>query len=596
MKLFRNAKLNTKFTLLIILLVALPIGIMGGIIFYNMEENVVKENVNYTVYNVIRSREDMETKLTSVNMVTQYFLSDASLREVLRDAADHKQLSTQELREIYMEDISDLERLVNNNPVLYGVRVYSSSDDLQEMVPILYRHERSLHQPWSNLETEEGWHLNYEDRIFTSNKSVKPTGRIASRVTAIADHEKGTIATIEACISMRDLFPSLYENLENESACFLTKSGTLISETTMEEELKSQIEERFGSLEKSEEVHTFYQKGKTNLILSGIYIDELEGYLIRVADITGTVKNVYNLRNIFVVTMLVFIVLLAFAVSFMVKVLLSHFYEILGSIRSIQKGDMTVRIAHTTGDEMGELGHQINKMMDRIQNLMEENIRRELLAKNSEIRSLQNQINAHFIYNVLESIKMMAEMEEQYEISDAITSLGKLLRYSMKWRSGNVLLKEELEYIRNYLALINLRFDYEIYLSENIPEELMNQRIPKMSLQPIVENAIYHGIEQIAEDTTIYIKGILQDKTCCLEISDMGRGMSEEKLAELQEKLQMKDSYGEDSEHGIGLKNVQDRIHMAFGDAYGLSVSSKEGLYTKVSLTLPLETAANSNG
>ena len=297
-----------------------------------------------------------------------------------------------------------------------------------------------------------------------------------------------------------------------------------------------------------------------------------------------------------VVTMLVFIVLLAFAVSFMVKVLLSHFYEILGSIRSIQKGDMTVRIAHTTGDEMGELGHQINKMMDRIQNLMEENIRRELLAKNSEIRSLQNQINAHFIYNVLESIKMMAEMEEQYEISDAITSLGKLLRYSMKWRSGNVLLKEELEYIRNYLALINLRFDYEIYLSENIPEELMNQRIPKMSLQPIVENAIYHGIEQIAEDTTIYIKGILQDKTCCLEISDMGRGMSEEKLAELQEKLQMKDSYGEDSEHGIGLKNVQDRIHMAFGDAYGLSVSSKEGLYTKVSLTLPLETAANSNG
>ena len=595
MKLFRNAKLNTKFTLLIILLVALPIGIMGGIIFYNMEENVVKENVNYTVYNVIRSREDMETKLTSVNMVTQYFLSDASLREVLRDAADHKQLSTQELREIYMEDISDLERLVNN-PVLYGVRVYSSSDDLQEMVPILYRHERSLHQPWSNLEAEEGWHLNYEDRIFTSNKSVKPTGRIASRVTAIADHEKGTIATIEACISMRDLFPSLYENLENESACFLTKSGTLISETTMEEELKSQIEEKFGSLEKSEEVHTFYQKGKTNLILSGIYIDELEGYLIRVADITGTVKNVYNMRNIFVVTMLVFIVLLAFAVSFMVKVLLSHFYEILGSIRSIQKGDMTVRIAHTTGDEMGELGHQINKMMDRIQNLMEENLRRELLAKNSEIRSLQNQINAHFIYNVLESIKMMAEMEEQYEISDAITSLGKLLRYSMKWRSGNVLLKEELEYIRNYLALINLRFDYEIYLSENIPEELMNQRIPKMSLQPIVENAIYHGIEQIAEDTTIYIKGILQDKTCCLEISDMGRGMSEEKLAELQEKLQMKDSYGEDSEHGIGLKNVQDRIHMAFGDAYGLSVSSKEGLYTKVSLTLPLETAANSNG
>ena len=194
-------------------------------------------------------------------------------------------------------------------------------------------------------------------------------------------------------------------------------------------------------------------------------------------------------------------------INAIVKHLLKQLYEILRAIRRVQSGDLDVVIEHCGPDEMGELGTQINKMLTRIKQLMDDNLKREMLVKNSEIRALQNQINAHFIYNVLESIKMMAEIDEEYDISDAVTSLRKLLRYSMKWVSGNVLVEQELEYIKNYMALINLRFDYEIYLSLNLPEIILQQEIPKMSLQPIVENAIYHGIEQMAEDTNIYIKG-----------------------------------------------------------------------------------------
>ena len=120
--------------------------------------------------------------------------------------------------------------------------------------------------------------------------------------------------------------------------------------------------------------------------------------------------------------------------------------------------------------------------------------------------------------------------DEEYAISDAVTSLGKLLRYSMKWVSGNVLVEQELEYIKNYMALINLRFDYEIYLSLNIPELILKQEIPKMSLQPIVENAICHGIEQMAEDTNIYIKGLVEGDDCVIEITDAGKGMTEDEV------------------------------------------------------------------
>lgn len=210
----------------------------------------------------------------------------------------------------------------------------------------------------------------------------------------------------------------------------------------------------------------------------------------------------------------------------------------------------------------------------------------ETLVENGDTRA-QNQINAHFIYNVLESIKMMAEIDEEYAISDAITSLGKLLRYSMKWVSGNVKVEEELEYIRDYLALINLRFDYEIYLSENIPELILKQEIPKMSLQPIVENAIYHGIEQMAEDTNIYIKGIFDGDDCVIEITDAGRGMSEEEVERLRKKIAGEIETSGGSGNGIGLKNVQDRIVMSFGKGYGISIASMLGCYTKIMVRIP---------
>ena len=184
---------------------------------------------------------------------------------------------------------------------------------------------------------------------------------------------------------------------------------------------------------------------------------------------------------------------------------------------------------------------------------------------------------------------MMAEIDEEYAISDAITSLGRLLRYSMRWTSENVRVKEEIEYIKNYLALMNLRFDYEIYLSLNIPDVIMEQEIPKMSLQPIVENAICHGIEELAEDTNIYLKGIIENEDCVIEITDAGKGMSQEEVEQLQKKIAGEIETSGGSGNGIGLKNVQDRIHMSFGDKYGIGIVAKQGCYTKVTMRVPMK-------
>ncbi len=344
------------------------------------------------------------------------------------------------------------------------------------------------------------------------------------------------------------------------------------------------------NIKKGESSRFYYEPGRGKEFAAGwLEIKELSGTLVCIQDISGEVGRIRHIRNLFVLAMAVSIPFLAMIINVIVKAMLKQLYEILKAVKRVQTGDLDVVIENCGKDEMGDLGGQINKMLAEIKQLMEANLNRELLVKNSEIKALQNQINAHFIYNVLKSIKMMAEVEEKYEISDAITALGKLLRYSMHWKTPNVTVAEELEYIKNYLKLINLRIDYEIYLSLNISETIYRQQIPKMSLQPIVENAIYHGIEQMAEDTNIYIKGIVEGKRCMIEVTDAGRGMSEDEVKQLYKKISGEIESGGGKGNGIGLKNVQDRVRMSFGEEYGIEIASKKGCYTKVMVYVPFK-------
>lgn len=587
-KWFSGLKLNIKFTLVIITLVIIPIGILAGVLFYNMEQSVIKENMDYVQYNMERNRDNVETSIYSINMATQFFTSDYEMKEMLNRSMAKDFISTKELVEFYNTDMASLERLVSNNPLLYGVRIYAMNDEMQEMMPILYNYTRMEKQEWAEAGIYEGWCFGYEDNIF-KDSGKNPDDKLVSRITRIESYDYGTIGIVESAMTMESMFPTLYEDRDNEWSCFIADDRLYCgnkNNESFEDLVKSEAE----LLENDEDINTYYKKSDhRNLIISCTYIRELGGRLFCVQDITENVSHVYYMRNVFVGTMILIMFVLMFFINLTVKSLLGQFYVILSGVRSVQKGNLDVRIADCGNDEMGEMGTQINKMLDRIQELMDENLNRELLVKNSEIRALQNQINAHFIYNVLESIKMMAEIDEKYEISDSITALGKLLRYSMKWGTGMVLVEDELEYIKNYLVLINLRFDYEITLSLNVADYVLKQEIPKMSLQPIVENAIYHGIEEMAEDTNIYIKSLVDGTDCIIEITDAGKGMTEEELDKLRRKIVGEIEVSGGKGNGIGLKNVHDRIQMAYGSEYGIQIASKEGCYTKVMIRIPMK-------
>lgn len=583
---FKSLKLNWKFTIVIIIAIIIPIAVFAGVLFYNLEQNVIDTNLVNLEYSCQQSISNVNNCVDSINMATQFFLSDTEMKDALMKAAAGEQMTTEELVKFQDTDIKNLERLVSTNPLLYSVRIFAANDNVQEMMQILYKNKRAQSLEWMTEPERNGWHFGIRDTAFSA-LLTNQKDRLVCLVSPINDTRVGELGIVEASMKMSIMFPSLYEEHENSWCVYIVDDEDKYSRDGISDTDMELVNKAWSFQENNGESASYTKIDGRKIVVTSLYVKELGGTLLFVRDISDEVKHIYHIRNMFIIMMVILLIALSFLINGIVNRMLQQFYSILKSIRQVQHGNLDVRIEHCDDDEMGELGSQLNTMLDRVQKLMAENIDREVMIKDSEVRALQNQINAHFIYNVLESIKMMAEIDEEYEISDSITSLGKLLRYSMRWVSGNVTVAEELDYIKNYMALINLRYDFVVNLSVNIPENLLQQQIPKMSLQPVVENAILHGIEPLGVDSTIYIKGTTDGKDTMIEITDTGRGMTVEELEALKKGIRGEATGTKEKGNGIGLHNVENRIKMTFGEEYGMTILTEKDCYTKISIRLP---------
>lgn len=583
----RSNSLSTKIVITIIAFVTICSLIWGIALTNHMMTSLVES-----------MRKDEQTKLDQVaqaidttrevcNFATEVVNQSVRLTNYLEQLHEGRDMAIEEKLEFYSQELASIENMSNANPYLHQVRVYVNSDIVSEKAPSFYRYDRLANLSWGGEYSDGEWKLDYADTIFPDYVAT-PAQHVAGLISVTKNSEGEEIYLVECISYMESLFPGLYENSDSEWSAFYAKDGQsyhVEHKENLWNEHKDEIREELlqGAGIRQATI------GGRHVILAAMEVPGLQGTYVHLLSLEETMKGFYSSLGIYLLAMCIILIAFVFVSNFAVRMIMQRFYKLYDVMTEIRGGNLELSLPEEgEDDEITELSREINRMLDRIKELNQDNLDRQLLAKNAQIKSLQNQINAHFMYNVLESIKMMAEIEGKYDISDAITSLGKMLRYSMKWMTGIVTVGQEIEYIKNYLKLLNLRFDYEIYLSLNIPDEIYDLEIPKMLLQPLVENAIYHGIEEMAEDTNIYIKGIIvNDEECAIEVADAGRGMSEETLEELRKKIYSEERVTEEGAHGIGLKNVQDRVQLYFGESYGLEVYSKEGCYTKVLIRLP---------
>ena len=283
----------------------------------------------------------------------------------------------------------------------------------------------------------------------------------------------------------------------------------------------------------------------------------------------------------------------AFAAIFVLITVLSYYIplSITRPIRKLSevtdqvaKGDLTVRSDVRSGAEVSVLSDSLNTMIDKIDELLEQVKKEQIRLRKAEFELLQSQINPHFLYNTLDAIVWLAEAGEQKKVVSMVGSLSDFFRTSLNQGKDIITIKEELQHSRSYLEIQQMRYQDILNYEIHVPEELHRYLIPKITIQPLVENALYHGIKNKRGLGRIVISGRKEEDFLILQIEDNGIGMRKERLDQVKEGMNQKIPTEKDI---YGLYNVNERIRLNFGEKYGLSIESTYGEGTVVSIILP---------
>jgi sensor histidine kinase YesM len=288
-------------------------------------------------------------------------------------------------------------------------------------------------------------------------------------------------------------------------------------------------------------------------------------------------------RNMLIIALIVIAVAVVSALL-ITRSLSTPLTRIVGSLKEIKGGRMDLRLSGLKTDELGTLGRAINEMLDTIQDLIAQQYNAKLLLKQAEYKALQAQVNPHFLYNTLETMSSVAVAQKCHTVSTLCQAMANIFRYSIDMQDPLSTVGSEIVHLKNYMYVVNVRTRNEIDLEIDIDQGLLGEKVPRLSLQPLVENAISHGLTEKRGSKKIAIDGIAENGDLVLSICDNGVGMDSDAVnRQLQE--DNADTFGRSK--SIGLANINARIKLLFGEAYGVSVRSGPREGSTVTLRVP---------
>ena len=346
-----------------------------------------------------------------------------------------------------------------------------------------------------------------------------------------------------------------------------------------------------GRVKENNLVAAGYDDGSREEIFNGTrqtVVTKTVGYtgwkLVGVIKGTGISLNMLKTRLfiVFVILLIIFIVILINSyISFRVT---NPIRELEKSVKALEEGNLDADIYMGGSYEVQHLGKSVQDMKFRIKGLMQDIVNEHEEKRKSEFDSLQAQINPHFLYNTLDIIVWQIENEKQSEAVHTVTALARFFRLSLGKGKNIVTVKDEIDHVKNYLMIQHMRFKNKFDYEFDIAEDVLELPSLKLMVQPLVENAIYHGMEFMDGDGMIMVKAWRKEDELYLSVADNGLGMTEDKVEMI---LTGKSTSGNGRGSGIGVKNVNERIKLYFGEAYGLTIDSEPDEGTTVIIHLP---------
>lgn len=370
---------------------------------------------------------------------------------------------------------------------------------------------------------------------------------------------------------------------ETELLGFFNKdtSGNLIAIRNNDYVMSTSSREKFTDLlhqsKKEKKIGTEY----TLLEDSGAHITvaapSKTGWEIIINTDSSYLERGFQKMNMQLIPIIALILLIAFALSRLTSAQLSHRIKILqGKIAYISRWDLDKDLRIKGKDEIKDLADELDNTRLKILDLIDQNYKANKLKRDAEMSALRSQINSHFLFNSLSSIKWLARRDDMQTLSEAVDQLVYFLRYSLSIKEDQVLLSYELQQLEAYVYLQKLCYGDAINVNIDVDEELLSCKTVKLILQPLVENAIYHGRKEDGTPLNITIYSYYDQEDYYLVVEDDGNGIPEERISDIME------GELETTRGGYGLKNVINRIRMCSGGQSELKIESKPNCYTKI--------------
>lgn len=328
--------------------------------------------------------------------------------------------------------------------------------------------------------------------------------------------------------------------------------------------------------------------GKNNLVIAQ-QLSGLEWTVVFCTPTASVTAQMQKYWSLFVIFLILLAGVTAILISMISRSMTNRLKEMVNVITNIREGDIDCRFPVVYHDEISIIGDEFNRMIDQIQKYHLNAAVNELRRKEAELNALQSSINPHFLYNSLDCIRASALVNQDMRVAHQIQILANMFRYTTRSnsiRGGMVTVDEEMKHVYDYLSMLSFRFEDRYNVEIHVDKAILPMRIPKLILQPIVENSFHHGIRNLATQGCVHIRGYLDAETVILSVEDNGVGIPSERLEMLQQLLQANPLSTTDTPYRA-LININDRIRMTYGHNYGISLESIPGERTRTTIRLP---------
>ena len=480
---------------------------------------------------------------------------------------------------------------VNNDNMIDDIALISGKGELIESMPALRLKDNSnvLEKDFFKKSMAESEYINFSmphiRDLFDRNENSYSWVISLSRAVEVTDEGKATQALLLINLNymyFEEIFSNV--NLGNGGYVYLTNDrGDIIWHPKQNEIYSGRFKEDNKYAATLKDGITVENLRGKNITLNVRTIGYTGWKLVGVTPSAALGVDGIKFRFFVLFVADLFLFLLAMINAFISDKISNPIKRLDGSVREIESGNLDVEIVPSGSYEVEHLGKSIKNMLGRIKVLMSDLVAEHNAKRKSEFDTLQSQINPHFLYNTLDIIVWMIENENSDKAVNIVTALAKFFRISLSKGKNIITVKDEVEHVRNYLMIQNMRFKNRFEYSIEVDKKVLSYSSLKLMLQPLVENAIYHGMEFMDGDGEIDVKVFKEDDSLYFTITDNGLGMSEDMV----ETLLSKDFVPSKKGSGIGVKNVNERIKLYFGSEYGLKVESEPDEGTKITIHLP---------